>query len=373
MLDASTEWPLPHELNTQSDNMTLAHSAPSTQDPHQNPTLQDSPYSRVCHDLISHGWPAIPCMPGSKVPGRWRGLRRGWQPLSDWQQYSDLNLLTDILMASWCRIPDDAFGVCSPVPAGVVWLDLDSFDGNLAADLIELLDQEDGTHIRRRGAKGFAQPFLVADGLDLPSALWLDSKKTIEFLGVGRQVVLPPTVHPDTNQPYVWLTADTCENTSIVDLPVMDAELFAAIEDMLCFFGSVDTVREKPVRARTPRDRSDDGEFQFAGLADQVDAAAFKAFDLWVPMLGLHEKRKRDGYLALATWRPSAKPLAQRVKEPNLGISSLGIRDFGTDEGYTPIGLVAAALGVDYVEAMWWLKDIVDPWPPLPASLQGDV
>ena len=43
----------------------------------------------------------------------------------------------------------------------------------------------------------------------------------IEILSDGNQTVIPPSIHPETNQSYLWITPDTMENFDVEDLPVI--------------------------------------------------------------------------------------------------------------------------------------------------------
>lgn len=68
--------------------------------------------------------------------------------------------------------------------------------------------------VRKRGRKGETRFFRFH--ADVPSC---KVAGCIDILANGRQTVMPPSVHPDTNQPYVWLTPDTLDNFDLDDLP----------------------------------------------------------------------------------------------------------------------------------------------------------
>lgn len=260
-------------------------------------------------------------------------------------------------------------GLCSPVPAGVVWFDLDSFDENLAADLIEEIDGEDGIPVRRRGQKGFAQPFQIDPDLELPNKIYLDGKPVADLLhGEKRQVVLPPTIHPDTGQPYTWLTSATLENTRPEDLPVMTGDLLAGILDVIGEYGEAREFRE----VKTPRRDYDgsDSDYRFRYVAEEVNRAALDSLSAWVPGLPVHASPNRSGeWHGITAWIDTGRSLEDRLNPPNLGFSPNGIKCFSTDEGFTPIKVVSLALDISYTDALWWLKDAVDPWPPLHPAL----
>ena len=45
----------------------------------------------------------------------------------------------------------------------------------------------------------------------------------MQVLADGRQTVLPPTIHPDTNRPYTWGSKFTLYNTHVNELPLLPA------------------------------------------------------------------------------------------------------------------------------------------------------
>jgi hypothetical protein len=56
-----------------------------------------------------------------------------------------------------------------------------------------------------------------------------DGKTVIEVLGVGRHTVLPPSIHPDTKEPYTWKTDATLLNTPLDQLYVITKEQLARL------------------------------------------------------------------------------------------------------------------------------------------------
>jgi hypothetical protein len=81
----------------------------------------------------------------------------------------------------------------------------------------EFLNKLPPSSVRRRGKKGEARFFRLP-----PDSLGLDSRAFpfLDILSNGRQVILPPSTHPE-GMKYVWLTPDTLENTRIEELPIL--------------------------------------------------------------------------------------------------------------------------------------------------------
>ena len=79
--------------------------------------------------------------------------------------------------------------------------------------------------------------------------------------------------------------------------------------------------------------------------------------------MDLFKCRRRVGryanYEAVATWRESTEGRPKEQRDPNLRISSLGIKDFGDGRGYTALDLVMAARGCSLGEAFEWLEERV--------------
>lgn len=142
------------------------------------------------------GLALIPLRPNSKAP-----------LLDGWTQYCD-RLPTEEECALWENLyPNHGKGlVCGPA-SGVLIEDIDS-------DEARILNACKPSPVRKRGRKGESRIFRYNG--DIPSC---KVAGCIDILSYGRQTVLPPSIHPETNQPYIWLTPDTLENFSVSDLP----------------------------------------------------------------------------------------------------------------------------------------------------------
>ena len=116
--------------------------------------------------------------------------------------------------AHWSRNPHDNIGVCLE-PSGLVSLDADDPEGSglvLAAEGIDLaqLIATTPTIIGRAPRLEFTAPQNVK--LGRKSIVWPpkatgEKPVTVLELRAGRvQDVLPPSIHPDTKQPYRWIT-----------------------------------------------------------------------------------------------------------------------------------------------------------------------
>ena len=182
----------------------------------------------------------------------------------------------------------------------------------------------------------------------------------------GTQSVVPPTIHPDTGQPYHWLTPDTLEDTPLSDLPELPADPVARLDAEL---GKLGLSRENPnrraraaaIREHAPAGAHDLEKPRFRSMNDR----ALAALDRWFPALELPKTRQRGAgsWEAVAAWRPSSSGRPLEKRGPNLHASPSGIRDFGDGEPYTAIDLVIAARGCSFDGAVDWLEPFLEPEP----------
>lgn len=141
------------------------------------------------------GLALIPLKPNSKAP-----------LLDAWTQFCD-RLPTEEESDKWERFYSGCYGLACGPASGVMWVDIDSDDP-------KVLDAVKPSPVRKRGRKGESRAFRFNP--DIPSC---KVAGIIDILAHSRQTVLPPTVHPETGKPYVWVTPDTLENFSVSDLP----------------------------------------------------------------------------------------------------------------------------------------------------------
>ena len=184
------------------------------------------------------GIPVIPLK--GKIP-----LVRGWQEWSAREQTED-ELQTLI-----AKFPNANIGAVLGLWACAVDVDTD------APEIMRAIPYSPLTRV---GAKGAVFLFRPSDIKNAPGV-----KVPIEFLNHGRQVVLPPSIHPDTNQPYVWTgSSDLTES-----LPeITQGQFMAAVR--LC---------EKMGLASKPRARIEGGDHDVhltdAGRNNRLTAVAY--------------------------------------------------------------------------------------------------
>ena len=302
-----------------------------------NAVTQHSPYSLAGPSLVEMGYAAIPVMPGSKRPG---SVSFGnWYGDMDWSRFCD-RLPTEIESHIWTRWQDA--GVCVAIDHTLKVIDIDTDDSEIIEAIKAVLPP---IVVAKKGKKGLSVFFRGSDAIvSRPFNLQLAGgfeTRVVDLLAHGRQTVVPPTVHPETEQPYIWITEDTLADTPIEKLPMLPDDIADQLTAVLAQFGTVPEFKPRGNR----------GEEVFGeSIWREVNNFALANLDSWVPALfGVDAKRQRNGtYRARAFWRG--------VENFNVGITEEGITDWGATQSYTPIDLVMVGINTGYFEPAYeWL------------------
>jgi hypothetical protein len=101
-------------------------------------------------------------------------------------------------------------GLCCGPASGIVCVDIDTDDD-------EILSKVPPSPIVRRGKKGEVRFYSYTKEIESRNY----HKHKVEVLSAGRQVVLPPSIHPDTGQTYTWVRDDLL-TFNLSYLPTLD-------------------------------------------------------------------------------------------------------------------------------------------------------
>jgi hypothetical protein len=296
-----------------------------------------SPYEEVGERYIDAGYPAIPVTPGEKFPGTF--VSDEWKPMFDWTRFCDRRP-TNIEIEFWNAWPDA--GVCVALGfKGLVAIDIDTDDSEIVAAIMAVLPVPS---VIKRGAKG--KTLFYRCNVDPETGCEVKSRpfdvrgeRVLDLLAHGKQTVLPPTIHPKTGQPYIWLGTETLADVPVEQLPLLPDDIAERLAAALEPFGYTEPV----AREYTQIEGSD-------SYWRDLNQTALANLGMWVRVLGLPKTRKSGaGFRAVAAWRG--------VKDTNLAFHPDGIKDWGTNEGYTPIDVVMLGLSLDVNEASEWLAE----------------
>lgn len=153
----------------------------------------------IFKDFAPEYWAAgIPVMPLKRWDSPGKGA--GKAPiLNEWTQYGD-HMPSEAIRSLWlATYPDSNIGLPFGEASGLCAIDIDTED---EAQIDAILAALPPSPWKRVGQKGMGliyrwrgQPnFKLRDG---------ENRSIVEFLGKGNQLVLPPSIHPKTEKPYV--------------------------------------------------------------------------------------------------------------------------------------------------------------------------
>jgi hypothetical protein len=318
-----------------------------------------SPYNSIAKRLIALGYAAIPILPGSKVPG---GRHEGrWVAEANWQRFC-YRLPTKYELSAWATWPEA--GVCVVLGFdGVIAVDIDTDDPAITAAIMSVLPE---SPVGKRGAKGKtyfyrANVYRVdPETGEVTGAVksrpynkrrpGRDDERILDLLALGRQTVVPPTVHPDTKRAYEWITDTTLDLAEPADLPMLPDDISERLAMALAPFDVVAGAEQRS------------GAVAYQGDEEtpwrEVNARALANFDAWVPDLNLPStKRSHNGqYRAFATWHGG--------NSPNLSFHPSGIKDMREDVGHSALDVVMLAFDATLEQALDWLGPRVGYTPP---------
>lgn len=307
-----------------------------------------SPYASIGPRLVDMGYSAIPVMPGSKRPGMY--THGQWYGENDWARFCD-RLPTKFETPIWAGWPDA--GVCIALDDKIKVIDIDSDDPAVISAVMAVLP---ATPVAKRGQKGKSLFFrgsaaIVSRPFNIRTTPGAKPTRAVDLLAKGRQTVLPPSMHPETEQPYVWLD-DPLDQFEPDDLPEL-----------------ADDIADKIAAALAPHGFTDEEvKRDFVGVESgdsvwrEIKDMALANLDHWVPDLGLPMAPHRGStktYRAAAVWRGG--------DGFNVSFHADGIRDMAQDIGLTPIDVVMKARSLSDMDALAWLKNklgYVEPWVP---------
>jgi hypothetical protein len=301
--------------------------------------------------LYGNGYSVLPIVPHN-LPLKGRGKAPGTDfPMVGWQDYC-IERASIHTTAAWGRRMDRRGGGLGLACGfgGLVAVDID--DESLIAPLRMVLPEIVVAKVGRKGLTAFYR----ADK-PLPSRNY---SGLLDFLSGGKQTVLPPSIHPDTGRPYVWITARSLFDMALQELPLITVEHVAAMEQVLRAHGWDAPESAQPRGDAGERTILSAGGSGAASLFREVNDRALADLAAWVPALGLQRcYRAGSGFKAVAEWRASGSGRALHSRAPNLSLTSRGIRDFGDGQGYSPIDVVMRAHGISASEALDWLAPLV--------------
>jgi len=139
---------------------------------------------------------------------------RGKVPLvSDWQKWC-YEQQEEIILAQ----NQTGIGLCCGPASEIIAVDIDTDDP-------EILSKIPYSPVVRKGKKGEVRFFSYSK--DIQSRNYHEHK--VEILSGGRQVVIPPSIHPETMKPYTWVGQDLLKFGKS-NLPALDLSFLTKLK-----------------------------------------------------------------------------------------------------------------------------------------------
>jgi len=181
----------------------------------RTPSQLVSPFHLVAEEMLAKGYHPIPLEYAQKYPAGLISV--GWpkygltaptpEQLNEWLEYFD------------CANVGIAMG------SSVIAVDIDcKGDEPLAQKLLKLLRPTPAARVGEKGACYLYRPDPEIDPCDYKS----ENRSWGEMKAFGTQIVIPPSVHPDTNKEYFWING-FCDAS---ELPILSLGEWIAIKNL---------------------------------------------------------------------------------------------------------------------------------------------
>lgn len=306
-----------------------------------------SPFARSWESYSGNGLSVIPIHPYAKNPAFIDRHSGAWVGIMDWTRFCTEHP-SEELLAYWATMKGANIGVCLGPASNLACVDIDSENKDLQKKFLKALPFTPFVKIGKKGMTLFYQYTT-----EVPTkSFGLDGERTraIEFFTLGKQTVLPPSVHPETKREYRWQDPQfSFAFHPSKAAPILTVEAFAACAEI------VGTKMRQIERMIEKRQLPDSPPALHAdNVWNELCARALNNLDIWVPSLFPdHKKPNGYNYRVNAFWRGG--------ENYNLSIHPEGISDWVDGRTYTPIQLIQKAFNITAMEAYCILSDLVIP------------
>jgi hypothetical protein len=156
----------------------------------------------------------------------------GKKPIVDGYPAFANELPTQEQIDKWVdEFPNANIGVVCGKASNLTIVDFD-FTGQESEKVEKLLKSIlPPTSVIKKGARGwssFYQYFEIED----KKSINRNGARLVDFISTGKMTVIPPSIHPDTGSPYLWISPDTLDSISTCDLPKLDSHVISKIREL---------------------------------------------------------------------------------------------------------------------------------------------
>ena len=168
------------------------------------------------------GYSVIPLDPCSKKPA-----------IKNWSVFCEIKP-TSVQLGAWAQdFLDAGIGVCCGPASGIVCVDVDLYLDQAADKAVydKIKPLIPSSPVEKFGEKGFTR--FVRYGGQETTRIKHQGNVILEILSTGSFTVLPPSIHPDTSQPYCWKGTTSLERISPNDLPALGQDVIDKIKKVI--------------------------------------------------------------------------------------------------------------------------------------------
>lgn len=253
--------------------------------------------------------PVIPLQYGTKIPIK----------NCNWRDEKSLTSLEKID----CKV----YGVATVLgkPSGIVAVDLDDDVDGLHSKIIKIAGD---TPVIKKGEKGQTR-FYRYNG-ERKKQFNKEGKCVMDLLGDGSYTVLPPSIHPNTRKPYVYIGSRTLQEINQTDLPFLPTDFQEQVERLI---GG-----KNPKAEVTNLDENIKSE-----LKDVLSYVSPNTYEDWVNVgMALKGTHGDDAFELWDHWSSSGdtyKPEEMKVKWDSFtrqGLTTATIYKLAIEKGYQP-------------------------------------
>jgi hypothetical protein len=147
--------------------------------------------------------------------------------MESWQNYCEKKQMGWQVESWLSSFANHNIGIPLGAASDIIALDFDIDINNLHEKVQELLE---GSLVKKKGQKGFTA-FYKYNG-EITKRWRYENKCVVELLSSGTYTVMPPSIHPDTKQPYVWVTPDTLLDLNSSELTTLPVDFIKNVDEL---------------------------------------------------------------------------------------------------------------------------------------------
>lgn len=182
-------------------------------------TKTKSPFSQQAKELYQAGYSVVPLCPKSKAP-----LQEDWSVYS--RKRMPASLVKEFMTESNLNI-----GVALGPASNIIALDFDYDTDGLHAQIEEMIPD---SPVKKFGNKGYTAFYKYNGEANRSWSTKIDGKKetVIDLCSTGRQVAVPPSIHPNTGKPFTYTTELGLSDIDPEDLPELPKDFSEQLDKL---------------------------------------------------------------------------------------------------------------------------------------------